>query len=280
MTTPRPSPGQDLRYRHTALVRLTHWLNALAVAVLLGTGLNIFNAHPFLYWGAKGNTHDTQTRWLAIGAVTGPDGQQRGLTMLGTSLFDTTGTLGLSRGMAGQPVAIAFPSWSTLPARRDLATARNWHFAAAWLLILNGLAYLLHGLFSGHVRKRLLPRLSELRPRNIWHDVMEHLKLRFPTGDAALDYQVLQKLAYSATALLLLPLMVLSGLGMSPGVDAAWPWIVDLFGGRQTARSVHFIVTMLLVLFILVHLLMVMLAGPFRLLRGMVTGWQNVGART
>ncbi len=257
--------------RHSGWVRLTHWLTVVAVMTLLGTGLNIFNAHPFLYWGSKGTTVDTGSRWLAIGSV-GP----RGMVMIGTTRFETTGLLGRSAGMNGAMQNIAFPHWATIPSWRDLGLARNWHFAAAWLLILNGIVYLTYGIFSGHFRRRLVPGLRELRPGNIWHDVVEHVKLKFPKGEASLRYQVLQKIAYSGAALLLLPLMVFSGIGMAPGMDSSWPWVVDLFGGRQSARSVHFVVTNLVVLFVVVHLLMLVLAGPFKLLRGMITGWQRV----
>lgn len=259
--------------RHPGWVRLTHWLNVLAVVVLLGTGLNIFNAHPALYWGARGNNVDTAGRWLMIGAM-----GDRGKTMIGGTMFDTTGVLGRSAAPNGVMQNIGFPHWATLPSLRNLGVARNWHFAAGWLLIINGMIYLLWAILSGHLVQRLLPGMGELRPGNIWHDVRDHLRLKFPKGTDGLQYQILQKLAYSSVVLLLLPLMVFSGLGMAPGIDASWPWIVDAFGGRQTARSVHFIVTSAVVSFVLVHLLMLLLAGPWRLLRGMVTGWQRVEA--
>ncbi len=257
--------------RHSGWVRATHWVNAVAVVVLLGTGLNIFNAHPYLYWGAKGTTVDTGGRWLAVGTV-----RERGMVMIGSTTFETTGLLGRSAGKNGASQNIAFPHWATIPSWRDLGLARNWHFAAAWLLILNGLVYLGYGVVSGHFRRRLVPAWTELRVANIAHDVAEHFRLRFPKGREALNYQVLQKIAYSGTALLLLPLMIFSGIGMAPGMDASWPWIVDLFGGRQSARSAHFIATVLVVAFTIVHLLMLVLAGPFKLMRGMVTGWQRV----
>ncbi|GGI76366.1 hypothetical protein GCM10007973_11560 [Polymorphobacter multimanifer] len=257
--------------RHSAWVRMTHWFNFVAVLVLLGTGLNIFNAHPYLYWGASGTTVDTGGRWLAIGSL-----RERGMVMVGTTTFDTTGLLGRSAAKNGTVQNIAFPHWATIPSWRDLGLARNWHFAAAWLLILNGVVYLAYGAFSGHFRRKLVPGPAELRPANIARDAVEHLKLEFPKGREALDYQILQKIAYAGTALLLLPLLVFSGIGMAPGMDASWPWLVDLFGGRQSARSVHFIATNLVVAFIIVHLLMVVLAGPFRLMRGMITGWQRV----
>lgn len=258
--------------RHSGWVRLAHWLNVVAVVVLLGTGLNIFNAHPALYWGPKGSNVDTAGRWLMIGAM----GEQ-GKTIIGGAVLDTTGVLGRSAAPNGAMQNIAFPHWATLPTLRNLGLARNWHFAAGWLLIVNGLIYLLWGVLSGHLVRRVLPSLKELRPGNVWHDIREHVRLKFPKGADGLEYQILQKLAYSSVVVVLLPLMVFSGLGMSPGMDASWPWIVDAFGGRQTARSVHFIVTSALVGFVFVHLLMLLLAGPWRLLRGMLTGWQNVG---
>ena len=113
-------------------------------------------------------------------------------------------------------------------------------------------------------------------PAPIWRDIKDHARLRFPTGLAALRYNVLQKASYIGVIFVLLPMIILTGLTMSPGMDAAWPWLVDLFGGRQSARSIHFIVAWLLVAFFLVHILMVLLAGPINELRAMITGWYRV----
>jgi len=267
--------ASKLVHRHSLIVRLSHWLSVIAVALLIGTGLNIFNAHPALYWGHKGTNIDTGARWLQIGAMRAPDGTLTGQTIIGTASFNTTGILGLSKTASAAPQMIAFPSWATLPSRRNLGLARNWHFFAAWLLVGTGTLYLTYGLLSGHLR-RLIPTAKDLAPKNIAHDIKDHLRLHFPKGEAALSYQVLQKIAYAGVALILLPLMVLSGLGMSPGMDASWPVIVDAFGGRQSARSVHFIACTLILAFIAVHMLMLLAAGPFRLLRGMITGWQKV----
>src|SRR5690606_30750790 len=117
----------------------------------------------------------------------------------------------------------------------------------------------------------LAPRRAELAPRHIWADIKAHARLRFPRGEAALRYNILQKLSYFGVVALLLPAMILSGLAMSPGMDASWPWLIDLFGGRQSARSIHFIAAMLIVLFVLVHLVMVVLAGPVNEIRSMIT---------
>src|SRR5262249_27444700 len=123
-----------------------------------------------------------------------------------------------------------------------------------------------------HVQRDLAPTFSELRPAHLWHDIKEHARLHFPTGEAATRYNILQKLAYCAVLFVLLPGIILTGLTMSPGMDAAWPWLLDLFGGRLSAGSIHFICATGLVLFFLVHVVMVVLAGPLNEIRSMITG--------
>jgi thiosulfate reductase cytochrome b subunit len=263
-------------YRHRLIVRLTHWTNAVAIFILLMSGLQIFNAHPALYWGQYGADYDNAHRWLEIGAVDGADGQPKGVTRIGPVTLTTTGVLGLSNDSMGQPTAIAFPHWVTIPSYRDLATGRRWHFFFAWVLILNGLTYLLAGIASGHFRKNLLPTAAELAPSNILHDIGSHIRLQFPKGEDAKRYHILQKLAYGGVVFVVLPLIVLTGLTMSPSNAAAWHWLAEVFGGRQSARSIHFICANLIVLFIIVHLLMVLLAGPINEIRSMVTGWFTV----
>jgi Ni/Fe-hydrogenase b-type cytochrome subunit len=169
-----------------------------------------------------------------------------------------------------------FPGWMTIPSYYSLSGARRWHLAFAWVFAVGLIVYLLIALRNGHIRKDLAPRKAELAPRHIWADIADHAKLRFPTGDAALGYNILQKLSYGGVIFLLLPLLILTGLTMSPAVDAAWPWLLDLFGGRQSARSVHFICAALVGLFILVHLAMVLLAGPVNEIRAMITGRYKV----
>jgi len=275
-------PGLILR--HNIVVRVTHWLNVVAILLLLGTGLNIFNAHPFLYWGQKGSSVDAATRWLAIGAVQDGTGGQgtggyRGLTIIGSTTFDTTGLLGLSRSTGDGIEFVAFPAWSTLPGARNLGLARNWHFAAAWLLVFNGLVYLVHGSISGHIRNRLLPKPHELRPRFMWDKIFTKTKMIKIKSKTIMNYNLAQKIAYSSVVFIVFPLIILSGLGMSPAMDASSPWILDLLGGRQSARSMHFAAAVIIVLFIMLHLLMLLLSGPWRLMRGMVTGWQTVERR-
>ncbi|WP_340264815.1 cytochrome b/b6 domain-containing protein [Sphingobium mellinum] len=165
-----------------------------------------------------------------------------------------------------------FGGWITLPAHYNLALSRHWHLTAAPIFAFALLAYMLWSLFGGHLFRDLAFRRGELAPRHVWRDIADHARLRFPTGEAALRYNVLQKASYVAVIFIALPLVVLTGLTMSPGMNAAWPWLVDLFGGRQSARSIHFITAFGLVAFFLVHMLMVLLAGPVNEVRSMITG--------
>ena len=257
--------GGDLVARHRLSTRLWHWLNALTVIVLLMSGLMIFNAHPRLYWGDYGANADAA--WLEIRGD-----ETRGYLRVGAVRIPTTGLLGHWRDRDGVLQRRAFPGWATIPGRYDLAGARSWHFLFAWLLVVPGLLYWLWSFANRHVQRDLAPTRAELSPRHVWRDVRDHARLRFPTGAAAARYNILQKLSYLAVLFVLLPLIVLTGLTMSPAMDAAWPWLLDLFGGRQSARSLHFIAAMLLAAFILVHLVMVVLAGPINEIRSMITG--------
>ena len=267
-------------HRHALAVRVTHWINALAILFLIMTGLNIFNAHPSLYWGQYGADADAARRWLKIGSASVPGGQAYGFVQIGDVQVTTTGVLGMSEGKNGRLQPIGYPHWATFPSYRDLGTARNFHFFFAWMLVINGLIYLAYGIASGHILKNLVPRLKELRPANIWHDVVQHAALKFPKGEDAKRYHVLQKLAYAGVVLVLIPGIVWTGLGMSPGVNASWPFLVDLVGGRQSARSLHWIFANLILLFIIVHLLMVVLAGPWNGVRSMVTGKLRIDSET
>ncbi len=248
--------------RHTPLVRVTHWLNVVCLAFLLPSGLQIFNAHPALYVGADSTFAAPVLAMTARNSSRGPIGETQ---VLG-AVFDTTGFLGLST-TRGRLQARGFPHWLTLPSYQDLATGRRWHFFFAWLFALNGLVYVVASLVNGHLRRDLVPGGKQLRniPASIWH----HLTLQF---DRSGGYNVLQKLAYLAMIFVVLPLVVLAGMAMSPGLDAAFPWLLDVFGGRQTARTVHFVAAMTTVLFVVVHVAMVLLSGVWNNLRSMITG--------
>ncbi len=267
-TAQRQAP-REVIYRHRLAVRLTHWINALALFFLLGSGLNIFNAHPQLYWGAKGDEYDKPL--LAIQAVD-TDGGTKGVTSIGSWHFNTTGVLGWSK-VEGVDTARGWPSWLTIPSFHDLADARHWHFLFAWILAFNSAAYLAWGLTKRHLQRDIWPTRADLR--SFIPSVVAHLKLQHPTGDAAKRYNILQRLAYLGV-LALIGLMIVSGLSMSPGLDAFAPWLPDLLGGRQSARTLHFFSASLIVLFVFVHVGEVILAGPLNELRSMLTGWFTV----
>ena len=266
---PKTRSGKELIYRHTLFVRLTHWINVLCIALLLMSGLQIFNAHPMLHWGIMGGDKDPAL--LSIYAEDQVDGSAIGWVKVGGATFNTTGVLGVFRDRDGFLSGRAFPWWITIPSYQSLAEGRRWHFFFAWLFALNGLAYLIYGFAARHFQRDLAPTRFDWG--NIGRSILDHLRFRHPRGEAAKRYNILQKLTYIAVIFVLLPLMILSGLTMSPGVDSATPWLLDLFGGRQSARTVHFITATLIVLFIVVHLVEVLLSGFFNEMRSILTGW-------
>jgi thiosulfate reductase cytochrome b subunit len=252
-------------YRHTVAVRITHWINVLCLTLLLMSGLQIFNAHPALYWG-KASRFDAPFM-----SMTGRETETgvKGVTRIAGLEFNTTGLLGASRDTGGEIAARGFPSWLTVPSDKDLATGRRWHFLFAWLFVVNGLAYLAYSLFSGHLWRDLTPSRTQLR--GIGRSIIDHALLRFDHGEDARAYNVLQKLAYLGVVAVLIAI-VLTGLTMSPGINAAVPWLADLFGGRQSARTIHFLCATATVLFVLVHVVMVLLTGVWNNIRSMITG--------
>jgi len=255
--------------RHGVVVRLTHWVNVLCLTMLLMSGLQIFNARPQLDFGSKTNFDDPP---IAIGADE-VDGRPRGFVRIGSRRFDTTGVLGLSE-MDGAPAERAFPSWATLPREQDLGAGRSIHFIFAWAFVANGLIYLLWGFATGHFRRDFVP--SGRQWRRIGGSIWEHIRLRFPRGEEARQYNVLQKMTYILVVLALL-VLALAGWTMSPGLDARFPLLLDVFGGRQSARSIHFLAAFAVVLFTLVHIALVLVSGVFNNMRAMITGWYDIG---
>ena len=257
---------REVIYRHTGAVRITHWLNALVLLVLLMSGLQIFNAHPSLYLGLKSTFDDPI---MSMDAVEEGD-TTKGVTAILSHDFDTTGVFGLGTNADGDLDERGFPWSVTLPGHRNLSMGRRWHFFFAWLFLFNGLIYLAWSLASGHLRRDLAPSAEDLK--HIGSSIAEHARLRFPRGEEAKRYNVLQKLTYLFVALILLPLMLITGLAMSPGMDAAFPLLLEVLGGRQTARTIHFIAASGIVLFVVVHLVMVLISGVWNNLRSMITG--------
>jgi len=266
-------PAKVLIRRHSGVTRITHWLNVLVISLLLMSGLQIFNAHPALYWGAKSTFAQP---WVSMKKEE-VAGEPRGITTVGGLRFDTTGVLGWS-GAPGAQEQRGFPSWATVPSYRSLADGRRWHFFFAWLFVINGLVYWLWSLGRGHIQRDLLPARDQLAPRHILHEIATHARFQFPKGEEARRYNVIQKLTYLAVIAVLLPLMVLTGLSMSPGFNATVPGLIDLFGGRQSARTIHFLSASLIVLFVIVHLVLVVVSGFWNNIRSMITGCYAIEA--
>ncbi|WP_394891499.1 cytochrome b/b6 domain-containing protein [Mesorhizobium sp. AaZ16] len=254
-----------LVYRQSAWTRLTHWIWAVSLFFMLLSGLQIFNAHPTLYIGDQsGFGFDNEI--LAMRAENTPEGPV-GYTRVFGRRFDTSGVLGLS-WVDDTPVGRGFPAWATIPSYQDLATGRVVHFFFAWILVVTLVVWLAASFANGHLRRDLAPRLEDLR--RLPGDIASHVRLRF---HRTREYNTLQKLAYGGVLFILLPLMILTGLAMSPTMNAAIPFLADALGGRQTARTSHFAAMLLLVGFFIIHMLMILAAGPINELRSIVTGW-------
>lgn len=227
-------PGTSVR-RHGVVTRLWHWINAVAIFVLIGSGLGISNAHPRLYWGRYGANFDPA--WLELPR---------------------------------------FPAWITIPASYNLAISRRWHLLFALVLGFGLLGYMIWSLFNRHFARDLRLRRHELSRRHLWADFRAHLQFRFHAPESPRDYNVFQKLSYVGIVFVALPLAIMTGIALSPAMNAAWPWTLELLGGRQSARSIHFIAAAAITLFTVVHLVLVILAGAGNELRSMVTGWWRV----
>ena len=253
-----------LTYRHNRITRVTHWVDALALLILFMSGLQIFNAYPNLHWGSKAEPDEA---FFSIYAMK-DGGDIRSYTEFYGWKVETTGFLGLQNTEMG-PTARAFPSWLTVPGFYWLAGGRRWHFFFAWLFALNGLLYFIYNLVNSHLGKFILkPRdLSKLLPMMLYY-----LRLR-KTSPQEGEYNPLQKMAYTGVFFILTPLIIASGLAMSPQMDAAFNWLPAMFGGRQSARSFHFLTTFLFVSFTFGHIGMVVTTGLFNNMRSMITGW-------
>ena len=256
-------PAIERVYRHRLPVRISHWLNVPFLIILIMSGLQIFNAHPALYWGDRS---DRDKPLLSIRPVQTESEEVKGITTILGHQFDTTGLLGYSDGMRR-----AFPAWATIPSAKWLAMGRQWHLFFAWLFVINGVIFTAYVFASRHATRDLAPTGKDLR--GIGRSLKDHLTLRHPTGDESKRYNVLQKLAYAGVLFIVAPLIVLTGLAMSPTIDTAFPWLLTIFGGRQAARTIHFIACFSFVGFIVIHVIQVILTGFLNNIRSMITGW-------
>lgn len=238
---------------HTRWVRISHWILAASLLTLAFTGFVILMAHPRLYWGEVGNDLTPALVELPISR-----NYQHGGWDTPTPFFqNAAGPISANR---------------TYDIFNQNGWGRSLHFLAAWWLVLPGAVYLLAGIFGGHFRSHLWPTANELAPRLVWRDVINHLHLRIPPASGGPHYAVLQKSAYSLVVFAAAPLMVATGLAMSPAVTAALPFLLRLFGGYQSARTIHFFTFVALLLFVFVHIVMVIKSGFRRQIRAMTVG--------
>ena len=238
---------------HTRLVRISHWIVAVSVLTLAFTGFVILMAHPRLYWGAVGNDLTPALIELPISR-----NHRHGGWEASTPFFSG----------AGAPVSAV----RTYDILNENSWGRSLHFLAAWFFVVTGAVYVLAGIFTGHFRRHLLPRAGELTPRLLWKDLIGHMRLQILPATGGPPYGLLQKCTYVGVVFLALPMMVVTGLAMSPAITAAYPFLSGIFGGSQSARTIHFLVFVALILFLVVHVLMVILSGFKRQMRAMTFG--------
>jgi Ni/Fe-hydrogenase b-type cytochrome subunit len=266
--TKTPVAGERV-YRHSIVARVTHWLWALAILVLIMSGLQIFNASPALDASDKS---DAARRVLSIDAQQTTTGAEVGtVTVLGHT-FTTTHVLGYTDNGQGSEGERAFPGWVTMPATQDLADGRVWHFFFAWVLLLAIIAYLIVGAIRKNLRELIL-RPSDI-PK-LWPMQLYYLRVRKdppPHG----TYNPLQKAAYTLVLFVLVPLIILTGLALSPGIDAISGPLVGILGGRQFARTWHFLLMVLLIGYFCTHMVLVFTTGAWNNVKSMITGWYRL----
>ena len=238
---------------HAGWVRVSHWIVTLSVLVLVFTGFEILMVHPRLYWGKAGNDLTPALLELPISRNYKHGGYEKPMS------FSADGS---------GPVSAA----RTYDIFNENGWGRSLHFLAAWFLVLPGVIYVLLGVLGGHFRSHVLPRARELAPRRLGRDVADHLRLRVPAAAGGPQYGPLQKCAYSFVIFVVAPLMIVTGLTMSPAVTATLPSLLDLFGGYQSARTIHFFASAVLVLFVIAHVVMVVRSGFRRHMRAMTLG--------
>lgn len=245
--------AEEQRAGHRRWIRVCHWSVAASIFILAFSGLVILMAHPRLYWGRVGN-----------------------------DLTPALVQLPISRNYKHNQLVQRTPffqgSESPVDAIRtnDIWTKNNWarslHFLGAWVLVIFSGIYLGAGVASGHFRRHWIPRRRELTAKLLWLDVVNHLRLIIEPAGGGPPYGLLQKLSYSALFFVVLPLIIWTGLAMSPALNLGYPFLADALGGSQSARTVHFVCFCLFGLFIAVHVIMVMLSGFQRQMRAMTIG--------
>jgi Ni/Fe-hydrogenase b-type cytochrome subunit len=263
-----PVAGQRV-YRHSIAARVTHWLWALALLVLVMSGLQIFNAAPYLDASDKS---DPARRVLSFDAHQTATGANVGTTTIFGHTFVTTHVFGYTDDGQGGEEQRAFPGAVTLPATQDLADGRVWHFFFGWVLVLSIVIYIVAGAVRRDLRELILrpSDIPKLLPMQLYY---LHLRKEPPPHGT---YNPLQKAAYTVVLFVFLPLIIITGLALSPGIDAIAGPLTWLLGGRQFARTWHFVLMVLLIGYFCTHMVLVFSTGAWNNIRSMVTGWYKL----
>ncbi len=262
----------EVIYRHTLPIRVMHWVNVICFSVLMMSGLNIFNAHPALNLGKS--SYNGKPPIFELTAEKNSSGELQGITNILGYKFDTSGFLGTTYSVSGKAVPRGFPYWMTLPSNQWLAMARRWHLFFAWLFVINGCCYLLYSFITRHMQRDMVPTKRDLA--SIGQSIKDHIRFKHASGEEAKRYNVLQRLAYLTVIFILLPLIILMGWAMSPFLNSLLPGWIDIVGGRQSARTIHFIVAWLLLAFVFIHVFEVIVTGLWNNMRSMITGHYSV----
>ncbi len=256
------SAGANTYLRYPLTTRILHWLAAASIFVLLWSGIWILNIHPRLYWGDVGYFGAPAIAEIAGDTSTDPPTMT---LKIGEASFNVTGIIGRVNRLPYVRIA-NYPEGFQFGGNRAL------HFTAAWVFVIAWIYYISHLLSSGRLRNTWLPNLDELKPANLAQDILNHLKFKRAHGEEVKRYNSLQKLSYLSVMFVLIPLIILTGLTMSNSITTAWPFLFDVFGGRQSARTLHFVFISLLMLFVIIHVVQLFVAGFINHFRSMITG--------
>lgn len=243
--------------KHKPWVKTSHWIISLSFLILVFTGIEILMVHPRLYWGEVGNELTPAFLELPISR-----NHQRSDWEEAVPFFESEDSP-VSAGRNGEEDMFNENGWG-----------RSLHFLAAWFLVVTGLVYLLLGLFTGHFQKHIWPRIRELNPIQLWRDIKSHIKMKIDPPTGGPQYGVLQKIAYMSVIFISFPMAIITGFTMSPAITAAFPFLLDIFGGYQSARTIHFFCSIGLEIFLLMHIVMIMLSGFKQQVRYMTIGKQ------
>ena len=249
---PKATDRVDGGQGHARWVRIAHWVLAMSLLTLAVSGVFILMVHPRLYWGEAGNDLMPALLELPISRNYQHAGWKAHAVLCGRR----------------SPISAS----RTFEIFNQNGWGRSLHFLAAWWLVVPGALYLWTGLTRGHFRAHVLPHRRELTPHVLWQDVVAHIRLRIPSATGGPQYGTLQKCAYSVVIFVAAPLMVVTGLAMSPAVTAAVPLLSGVFGGYQSARTIHFFAFVVLLLFVIAHVVMVVKSGFRRQIRAMIAG--------